>query len=299
MKRALAICIALVIILSLIFCRQFFADTPRDPNVLYEDSPTEELKEKIYDLTQAQKMPFYWERQPKPYLGTINNCMILSYRTNSITFDIYHKVIADCKFTWMGHFYLYAYRDGEICTLQDAYENGWLTKEHIQLIHAKHVEIDDNWGQIYQEWKNQQNQPDSRNPNVLYKDHLSKESKTRIASHLSSHHYRFLKWDYVDPYYGTINNCIILIIHPLFQAIPQPWTSVVADYTFEWDNPIYIYVYRKGVPAEACELKEAYKKGWLTKEQIGAIYKKHLDYREEFPQLLEKWNQAQEETQAS
>lgn len=136
----------------------------------------------------------------------------------------------------------------------------------------------------------------AKDPNVLYNEPLSEELKEEISYELLTEHDIKIEWGFVDPYYGTINDYIVLIIHPNFNGgvITVEWQQEIADYIFKWGEPIGgFYVYRNG---DTCELGEAYEKGWLTKEQIGKIHERHLEYYEAFPQMMTEWIKAQMET---
>ena len=141
--------------------------------------------------------------------------------------------------------------------------------------------------------------PPQSDPNVLYNTPLSAEQKQKIHNTLLSKHYEKVRWDYVDPYYGTINNCVVFITHPfLMETSEEPWSQTIASYTFEWDTPIKIFVqlqsrYGNGT---ICELSTAFNEGYLTEAQIGEINKKHVQYRADFPRMLEEWNQSGKQT---
>lgn len=133
------------------------------------------------------------------------------------------------------------------------------------------------------------------NPDVLYETPLSEREKANIRSSLAKKG-QFLRWDYVDPYYGTINNCVIFVFHPK-KPLQSVWKQQISDYIFEWDSSIVLYAYRKNSydGGTICELGAAYLKGWLTKEHIETIYQKHNQYRIDFPAMLEEWTKSQEE----
>ena len=107
-----------------------------------------------------------------------------------------------------------------------------------------------------------------------------------------------VRWGYVDPYYGTINNCSIVIVHPFGTPKQEAWSQEVAGYIFEWDSPIDLYVYYHGKYESLSyvyTLQTAYENGLLTEKQIGEIYKRHIEYRADFPRLLEEWKESREE----
>ena len=274
------------------------AVTPRNPNVLYDDPLSNEQKAQISDALSAQRVGYVDWNRIDPCLGTINDCVILINRNVSVACVVWGEEIADCVFEWGNPAALYAYRDGEACYLREAYEKGWLTKAHIRLVHAKHEEIRENWGQITTDWINSQKEAheNSRDPDVLYREPLSDEQKESIRSSMWGLCKKMVRWGYVDPYYGTINDCAVVIIHPFGTPKEEPWSQEIAGYTFEWDSPIELYVdYEEPYSLGAtCSLWEAYQKGLLTEAQIGVIYERHEQYRLEFPHMLEEWEQSRE-----
>lgn len=142
-----------------------------------------------------------------------------------------------------------------------------------------------------------------RNPDVLYQTPLSDQQKASIRYHFTSKYTSYpdkiVRWSYVDPYYGTINDCIVFVIHPFGEASGEPWHQVIAGYTFEWDSPIDLFVYcdSDGLHrGKLCPLQTAYIMGLLTEKQIGEIHKKHIEYRANFPQMLEEWTKSNKES---
>ena len=117
----------------------------------------------------------------------------------------------------------------------------------------------------------------------LYRERLSDEEKTKIYNRILIDYNDFIYWENVsgestEPYYGTINGCIILQAIRVEQLSFGPACIEIAGYTFKTHQPIGLYAYRNG---EASTLQEAYEKGWLTKEQIGKIYEMHqIIYKE-------------------
>ena len=194
--------------------------------------------------------------------------------------------------------YLYAYRDGEVCKLQEAYESGSLTREDIEQIRAKFIEIEENRLFYEQEWIEQQQEiyNNGRDPDVLYTQPPTEEMKENIRSAIWSEYRKMVRWGYVDPYYGMINNCSIVAVHPFGTPKPEPWHQKIAGYTFEWDSPIELYVYfYEPFTSETCTLQEAYELGLLTQTQIGEICIRHNQYRVSFPLLLEDWEETRKE----
>lgn len=292
MKRFTALFLILTMAIVLAGCQESY-----NPNVLYDDPLSEELKQEITSVfLWEHDKSFGWDRID-PCLGTINSCVILIDRA-SVTMDYWTETIADCVFEWGQPVELYAFRNGEICYLREAYEHGWLTKEHIQLIYAKHEEIGQNWEQISLEWYLAQRgiSPErfSRDPDVLFTDALSEVEKNEIRSDISSKYGKTVRWRYVDPYYGMIHNCAVVVVHPFGTPKEEPWAQEIAGYTFTWDNAIELYVryFEPNEPSVVCTLAEAYRDGLLAEKQIGILYERHEQYRLEFPRLLQQWEEA-------
>ena len=144
-----------------------------------------------------------------------------------------------------------------------------------------------------------------RHPDILYNeppsDYTIEHIRYKFTSKSTNYPGKFVRWNYVDPYYGTINGCIIMIAHPFGESSAEPWQQTIAGYSFEWDSPIDLFVYQptSTYSGDLCTLQEAYQKGWLTEKQIGKIHKRHLEYREEFPQLLAQWEKDRENDQTT
>ena len=85
-------------------------------------------------------------------------------------------------------------------------------------------------------------------------------------------------------YYGTINGYIVASETTGDLGIGS--TFDIAGYTFESGLMFDIFVYKDG---EGDTLKEAYEKGWLTKEQIGKIYERHPKTGDERLQMIEEY----------
>lgn len=229
--------------------------------------------------------------------GTVNNCAILMTVEQEAEPAYCLQKIAHTPFEWLAPFKLYAYCDGEVCELQEAYDKGWFNRHHIELIRERNIQ---NYVAIYKEiYGSVEGEvpleeivlPDQ---NVFYTHTLSEDQKSSIRSSVLRKFDEIVRWGYVNPYYGTINECHVVVAHPFGSASGNGFCEEVAGYTFEWDTPIGLYVYRDGINDGACTLRAAYMKGWLTEEQIGVIHKKHEQYRKDFPALLEQWQETKD-----
>ena len=162
MRRWLPTLICLMVALVVFICCQF-----ADPNILWQeplsDADKEHLSEVIYAQVENPGVIGWYTTQASdnPYYGTINGCTIVRGEMHSIDCEWhgYGRVeVAGYVFYWEVPHELNVYRDGEACTLGEAYERSWLTKEQIGIIHEKHREYlsmrwDDGWDHIEQWWK--------------------------------------------------------------------------------------------------------------------------------------------------
>ena len=286
------------IISTILLCLVAGCQAPRDPNVLYDDPPSNMLKIEISTAyTEKYGSEFDWDCA-KPDIGTINGCTVVVIRGWSADMGIYRCIIADYEFWNSGPLSLFAYRNGEICHLHEAYESGWLTKEQIGLLHAKYAEIQQNWDIYYKDWLAQKEEyEDSSDVNLLYKRTLTDEEKENIRALILKKYDEIVRWGYVDPYYGTINNYSVVIVHPREASDDEAWYQEIAGYTFEWSSPIglYVYYHDKYNFSFVYTLQEAYEQGLLTEKQISVIYERHEQYRLEYPCMLEQWEENREE----
>lgn len=147
MKKICAILILFATVLSLFAGCQ---STEPDPNVLSTIPPSKEVCMEIFlTLLDMGKhadglryadvgVEYGW------YYGTINGCIVALGEVASAAVPCYWEV-AGCTFGYGSGFEILVYRNGEACQLQEAYENGWLTEEHIKQLEERHMDM---WGAI-------------------------------------------------------------------------------------------------------------------------------------------------------
>ncbi len=75
------------------------------------------------------------------YYGIYNGCVVF-YHSSDLT-AVESRDIGGYVFSNGNRFTLMAYKDGELLDLEDAYAEGWMTKEEIGKIHQKHLERND------------------------------------------------------------------------------------------------------------------------------------------------------------
>lgn len=142
MKQVFACFVLLAIVVTMFAgCQE-----PYDPNKLYTDIPSQEVCKEMYLLLLDMgeqvdgvdysnfHSDFTW------YYGTINGCIVAFGVPGQIDATRYITV-AGCTFRYGSSFKIFVYRDGEACELEEAYEQEWLTEEHIQKLEVRHVEL--------------------------------------------------------------------------------------------------------------------------------------------------------------
>lgn len=285
MKRLLILTVLLTILLTIFAGCQ----TLRDPNMIYEDILSEELKQDIYHELLMQQdvlvnLDYIDHYSGGAYYGTINDCVIIrEIQYNWFGTTIGRFEVAGYTFEYGDTFYLYVYRDGEVCQLKEAYENGWLTKEQIEVIHAKHNQ------RYAKELK--QKEDDAGIPTsyyssyYIYREPLARDMEQEIEDALLTQCGVSINWDDAYTFYGTINGCVVLMnVEP--GSKPVYCNQMIAHYVFEWREPFELYVYRDG---EACTLQEAYEKEWLDQGQMHQIRSRNLqDYAENYAKDLKE-----------
>ena len=113
-----------------------------DPNKLSTAAPSQKVLTTMRDAMREYNVdltnyPGYcgdaW------YYGTINDCIVIFQETD-------HNAVccigvANYTFKHNKSFFIAVYRDGEVCYLEEAYEKGWLTEDHIAQLHVRHSEM--------------------------------------------------------------------------------------------------------------------------------------------------------------
>ena len=115
---------------------------PIDPDVLFTGIPTQGILKEAYDhlmnyVIPSKHDPLLW------YYGCINDCIVIFQDGN---LHAYWSIsVADCVFKDSESFCIRVFKGRENCTLQEAYEKGWLTKDHIKQLEARHLELMEVW----------------------------------------------------------------------------------------------------------------------------------------------------------
>ncbi len=263
MKRWFVLNALLLIALALFLWWQ----NANDPNILYEEPLTVELKEEInHALIMQCDTKVNWEYAKNAYYGTINGCSIVRTPGKMDMMTIVGRMeIAGYMFEWWGSFGLHAYRDGGACELKEAYEKGWLTKEQIEVIHAKSHEYYAEKIRTVRE---------AAGDTYINADPLSEQMEEEISGAFLTQHDIAVDWDYAYTFYGMISGCTIIMTTEQ-ESAPKYCMQLISRCPFEWRTPFCLYAYRDG---EVCALEKAYDKGWLTVSDIELIRERNVQY---------------------
>ena len=261
MKKAVAVFALLAMILPL-----FTACRSVDLTLSFEPL-SDEAKALINDRVERD-----WERKVdwdgtgwyEPYYGTINGFAVVQASKGYLYNNSGYTGVAGYGFKAEGYlFELYAYRDGLVCTLQEAYANDWLTKEQIGIIHERHQEI-------HAEWLRYGGRFD---PDSYYDEELSEEKKTEYAQLIFEKYGKEIAWKDCA-YSGIINDCAVFMIVNYAAVYPLGLHIEVGNQIFSWHTKGFqIYVCHDGA---VCKLTEAYEEGWLTDYHLMKIWNAHV-----------------------
>ena len=133
--------LVVTVTLALVICAQFTV-----PNTLWIEPLSEADMQHLSDAVREPcdyKGWIEWNdyhEYDNPYYGTINRCTVVrvEYPIELGILNWGYYEAAGYTFYWIDKPELYAYRDGEVCRLDEAYERGWLTKEQIGVIYEQH-----------------------------------------------------------------------------------------------------------------------------------------------------------------
>ena len=206
--------------------------------------------------------PLIWEDSETNgirYYGTHGDCIVLfapghlqGFRTENILgYEFEHG----CSFT------LYAYKDGQFLTLENAYENQWLSQEQIASIAEHHRGL-------YQ--KALDALEEGNHP--VY---LSKEKKVELQYALLKYSGATAQW-YTDNlyqqtrYYGNHEGYDII----LYSITPDTMTGSIeiGGRLFLHSNNFYLLAYQDG---QFTPLVELYNAGLISVDSIAEIYQIH------------------------
>lgn len=77
------------------------------------------------------------------YIGTVNGYAVS--KVDGQTAAIVCKKVAEYYFAYGSAFTIYAEKDGQACTLEEAYENGLLTDADVATLHQMYIEKYPQW----------------------------------------------------------------------------------------------------------------------------------------------------------
>lgn len=277
MKKAFAILVLFAIMLPL------FAGCRRIDLTMSQEPLPEEAKALIKEKIETEdELIVDWDATDwyAPYYGTIDGFSIIQASKGPLPNNTGYTGVAGYGFKAEGYFFeLYAYREGKVYTLYEVYKNGWLTKEQIGIIHERHQQIHAPWFEEVAGW------PSEFDPDVYFKDTFLDEKKEKMTALLLTQYSKEIDWDNACRYMGIVNGFDVFMILSYGLSVGEVYfTLEIADLKFQWDVPFEIYLHRDGT---LYKLKEAYEKGWLTKDHVAQILKAH---NEAYGEWRTKWD---------
>ena len=82
------------------------------------------------------------------YYGIYGDCVAVFQPTMLCWVET--KQVADSEFTYSSSFVIWIYHDGEFCTIEEAWEQGLLTKEQVALMAEYHEKATEYFREYYQ-----------------------------------------------------------------------------------------------------------------------------------------------------
>lgn len=248
------------------------------------------------------------------YYGTINNCVIMA--RNTYLENEYNIIkIGKTEITNDYSFYLFAYRNGKLETLEHAYANGWLTDKDIAKIKERHEQFN-----AYGYWKDETpiqyhyakftpdleeisielieeiNRLKSEQTYLQYFDPSSKPSETDNEEEIRDQREESASYAYAkalsagslfklndsDPksheYYFRYYG---IFNNKVVWANVSMMTAIteysIAGYDFFYSTDTVTYVYTNG---QILTISQAYNDGLFTEDEIALLHARYLAYEE-------------------
>lgn len=156
-RRKLIIIIAAVILIfsGVILWKAFFAENkvPRKFPALPPKRVERELQKAALERWGHE---FSWMQLDSEgnlsggsrYYGIYGDCVAVFQPTMLCWVET--KQVADSEFTYSSSFVIWIYHDGEFCTIEEAWEQGLLTKEQVALMAEYHEKAAEYFREYYQ-----------------------------------------------------------------------------------------------------------------------------------------------------
>lgn len=197
----------------------------------------------------------------KKYYGTYGDCVAMMIDSRYFAKDLgdleTQIQVGDYLFTYPTLKQIDIYRNGKFADLDEAYKKGWLSDEAVRDIHYYHS------NKKYIEY-------DFYNPTEITP--LSTEQAIKIKQDYIKRYNiddADVKYFIIEEYFGVYNNCIVMLIDCAHVYSTMEYEIEIAGYNFEFPVIREFDVYRNG---EFTSLEEAYKKGWVSKEDVRDIH---------------------------
>ena len=179
------------------------------------------------------------------YCGTHNDCVVVFRHSYSVLSVNGETEIAGYTFSNYSWERIHVYKDGELRTLTDAYEDGWLSNADIGRIHQRHLEIT---GQVYEQ--------------QLKKEMIAAYAK-RFGANAEKLSVRIVA-EYGDVCAVWIDNeggggYLSVIVN-----------ETVFGLTFSYNNSHTMLIYKRGDAFYT--FREAYRDGVIAKENVRDLY---------------------------
>ena len=256
------------------------------------------------------------------YYATLNGYVIFAFNTY-LESEYNSMVVGNVTFLNPTSFYIFAYGNGEILTLEEAYKNNWLSASDISIIGERHNAFNNAWTEEEQYdyllfipdlepiadekikeirdaiYENYYMDSFQRNLSALhsdmyqYSDREEKEIAAKAANSSGSYYSElfFNKYEevlqYHHRYYGILNDCVVLLTYGGGEDFPV--TVEIAEYTFLFPSN---YKFEAFVNGEFITIFQAYEMGLLNKSDIKKLHERHLLFEESYKNYKQDLNES-------
>ena len=216
------------------------------------------------------------------YYGIYNDCVAIMMDGRGVghTGEVWDIITGDTLFVYGSSNTIYAWKEGRFYGLNDAYNQGLLTRENLMNIayyhHGAELNLENHAGLL---------------GNVGW-DIRRAYLKTYLKPNFPEVDIADIHNVYVQKYYGSykyidggnrggpLNDCVAVMIATEYDDYTdEPWETVVANTLFRYSNGNRILLWKYGTPDERelgtqghfYELQEAYNLGFLTEDDVRSI----------------------------
>ncbi|MCH5148669.1 MAG: hypothetical protein J1G05_04835 [Clostridiales bacterium] len=250
MKKVLAILCIVLGLLGFCACEQNTEGEQNKPDeiaVAYAELHNGKASDVVYDS--------YGE-----FDGT--NVLIISFKNAAVSDALNTEIVDGVDFHFSVLITFDVYRKGAFYTLQEAFNNKWLTHEDLLTVRSNHKKAHELIYEYFEEQKE-----DEKSPIVLEKA-VKQEIKAAFVE-ANKNEYSLCEEEISLRCYGAFDGLYVLYVDVESWMYPSVvWSEVVADVEFVYGSGQSLKVYSDGA---FYSLSYAYENGFLTRDNLLTV----------------------------